>query len=671
MAIGVAGGAVWAAVSPRGETAAIQLEAQSTPGDNPFTSPIGQDDPAVKAPTADTSGTFSGATPGLYAAADKPSCDTGSLIAQLQADRSRAQAWAQALSINTEDIPGYAHALSPVLLRSDTAVTEHGYEPPAYNSYPAVLQAGTAVFVNGYGEPTVKCFSGNPLTRPGDLSDAGYSGARWSTFKPKAYTYVVPTRTVIVDYRYFDYEDHSIHVHQSPCAKNPGAKGCQAPNPANWCKNHPDDKICKIETGPAPGKDCSFDGKGWKCPTGFDLKNPPAPGCTVNGGDRWQCTPQIDPTKPIAAGCKAVGQEWQCDPMLDPTKNPKPGDCQPGINPQVTSHVWKCRFDPLHNVAPAKGCTLKDDGWECIPQIDPANPPGADCRADDANNKWVCPPTKGSPPSADCKPAGTGWDCPAKTDTTTPPRAGCTLGADGRSWNCPPQEDVAKTAEKGKVVTDAQNLAPEQQLCIEQGGDEGKCRQRFSGTNQPATDQGGGDTGTTGSPAGTTAGAGSSTTGPATTGTGSSTTGSSTSGSSTTGSSTPGSSTTGSSTTGSPFEPGAENAPGGKTGTTTGGSPPAGGASTTTTGGSTGTGAPTGTSGAATTGAAGTTTGTTTGSQTTGAPTTGTPTTGTPTTGAPGTTGPPAATTSGTTTGATSGAGSGASSGDEQKRGNN
>ena len=67
-------------------------------------------------------------------------------------------------------------SLQPVLLRSDTAVTSHGYADATFTAYPAVLQAGTAVFVNSYGEPTVKCFSGNPLTRAHADPAARYAG---------------------------------------------------------------------------------------------------------------------------------------------------------------------------------------------------------------------------------------------------------------------------------------------------------------------------------------------------------------------------------------------------------------------------------------------------------------------------------------------------------------
>jgi hypothetical protein len=50
------------------------------------------------------------------------------------------------------------------VLRAATSVTDHPYTDGAFVERPAVLAAGTAVLVNSYGEPTVKCYNGNPLT---------------------------------------------------------------------------------------------------------------------------------------------------------------------------------------------------------------------------------------------------------------------------------------------------------------------------------------------------------------------------------------------------------------------------------------------------------------------------------------------------------------------------
>ncbi len=247
-AVGLAGGVIWAAVSPA-QTAAVKLEAHATAGDNPFMPPVGDDEASVTPPTG-AAGTFSGGTPGLYGQnGDRPSCDTATLVSNLQADPTKEAAWASALNIRADEIPSYAQSLSPVLLRADTAVTAHGYDAPRYVSYPAVLQAGSAVFVNAFGEPTVKCFNGNPLTQGVQFADASYSGAQWSYFRPGGYTYVRPNRVVINVYNYYDLPKKFIRKFESWCSHHHGAEGCRFPNPKHWCEDDENRKGCKAARG--------------------------------------------------------------------------------------------------------------------------------------------------------------------------------------------------------------------------------------------------------------------------------------------------------------------------------------------------------------------------------------------------------------------------------------
>ena len=178
---------------------AVRLEPTSFAGANPFVSPVGKDQP-VSAVAA--GGEFSGATAGLYARNPAiPACDGQQLVAALQADDKRAAAWAQAENIRATDIPAFVAGLTPVLLRADTAVTAFGYDDPAFFSYPAVLQAGTAVLINGRGEPTVKCYNGNPLASraqpaPTVARTVSYVGPRWTTFRTTSVTVVRPSTTI-------------------------------------------------------------------------------------------------------------------------------------------------------------------------------------------------------------------------------------------------------------------------------------------------------------------------------------------------------------------------------------------------------------------------------------------------------------------------------------------
>ena len=84
-----------------------------------------------------------------------------------------------------------------MVLRSDTAVTNHGFSNGRATTIPAVLQAGTAVLVDEYGIPRVKCYCGNPLTEP-QQKKVTYTGTPWTDFRPAGITYVDPSPKVIV-----------------------------------------------------------------------------------------------------------------------------------------------------------------------------------------------------------------------------------------------------------------------------------------------------------------------------------------------------------------------------------------------------------------------------------------------------------------------------------------
>jgi hypothetical protein len=88
---------------------------------------------------------------------------------------AKAEAWADALGIEVGDISSYIQGLTPVRLRFDTRVTNHGFRDGKANAFQSVLQAGTAVMVDSTGMPRVKCNCGNPLGAPTPLGDTGTS----------------------------------------------------------------------------------------------------------------------------------------------------------------------------------------------------------------------------------------------------------------------------------------------------------------------------------------------------------------------------------------------------------------------------------------------------------------------------------------------------------------
>ena len=65
-------------------------------------------------------------------------------MAFLEANPTEARAWADVQGIEVGEIGDYVDGLTPMVLRSDTAVTNHGFTDGVANPIPAVLQAGTA-----------------------------------------------------------------------------------------------------------------------------------------------------------------------------------------------------------------------------------------------------------------------------------------------------------------------------------------------------------------------------------------------------------------------------------------------------------------------------------------------------------------------------------------------
>jgi len=197
----ILGGALVAVLATGSEEAAaaeVRTEPVSTSGRNPFMPSVGTDEPDVT-PPPDTAGTFPADTPGLYGGTMREgSCDADALVRFLEANPDKAAAFASVLGIQVADIRSYVATLTPVVLRTDTAVTNHGYANGRATTIPAILQAGTAVMVDKYGTPRVKCYCGNPLTPPKVYKDPVYVGPRWPTFTPTSITIIQQT-TVIID----------------------------------------------------------------------------------------------------------------------------------------------------------------------------------------------------------------------------------------------------------------------------------------------------------------------------------------------------------------------------------------------------------------------------------------------------------------------------------------
>lgn len=182
----------------------VTREPVATAGANPFMPPVGSDATGVTAPPG-AGGTYRADTAGLYGGSrDERTCDRQKLTRFLDSHRGQAAAWSGVLGIRTWDIDGYVAGLTPVLLRADTLVTNHGYLGGRATVLTSVLQAGTAVFVDRYGTPVVRCFCGNPLTAPTLYGSPTYVGPTWVSFDRTTITIVQSSPTVINNYALVD-----------------------------------------------------------------------------------------------------------------------------------------------------------------------------------------------------------------------------------------------------------------------------------------------------------------------------------------------------------------------------------------------------------------------------------------------------------------------------------
>ncbi|MGW0237841.1 DUF6777 domain-containing protein, partial [Streptomyces sp. NPDC002996] len=164
--------------SKAAESGEILLQPRAAAGPGPFTASTATTEapavlPAVaSAPKSPSGGgvtlrTLSGATPGLYAGAQEvAACDVARQAGLLAADKGKGRAFAEGADVDRSGVAAFLRSLTPVVLRADTRVTDHGFHDGSAVARQSVLQAGTAVLVDQYGAPRVRCVSGAPLKAP-------------------------------------------------------------------------------------------------------------------------------------------------------------------------------------------------------------------------------------------------------------------------------------------------------------------------------------------------------------------------------------------------------------------------------------------------------------------------------------------------------------------------
>lgn len=182
-------------------------EPAGEPGSDPFTDSVAAAGEDTGIPPEEAGGSTAGTAlevastpgsePGLYGGTqNQATCDSEQLISFLDANPSKAEAWASVEGITTEEIPAFIRSLTPTRLRYDTRVTNHGYRDGQATSVQSVLQAGTAVLVDDHGLPRARCACGNPLLAPQALTGVTYQGPTWSGFSTQNVQVVVSVQVV-------------------------------------------------------------------------------------------------------------------------------------------------------------------------------------------------------------------------------------------------------------------------------------------------------------------------------------------------------------------------------------------------------------------------------------------------------------------------------------------
>ena len=145
-----------------------------------------------------------GDTPGLYGGTRSDTCNAQGIRTYLEANPDKAAAWETAMALPPGQVGPFLGSLTPVTLRTDTAVTNHGFRDGSATAFQSVLQAGTECSSTPQGLPRVRCYCGNPLGEPDQPTSAAYTGVSWNGFSKSSVTVITKapkevTEFVVVD----------------------------------------------------------------------------------------------------------------------------------------------------------------------------------------------------------------------------------------------------------------------------------------------------------------------------------------------------------------------------------------------------------------------------------------------------------------------------------------
>ncbi|MDO5029450.1 MAG: hypothetical protein Q4E11_02565 [Corynebacterium sp.] len=211
----IAGGTTAYFVTGGGKSlAAMSYISSEDPGPDPFMDSTVNTDAA---PSSDNpylvntspQGAVAGSDPNIYGGTGELSvCDAAALVSNLQNNSDLNAAFAEGIGINAADVPRYVTSLTPVVLRQDTWVTNHGYDNGHAVPFQAVLQRGTAVMVDAYGAPRVRCSCGNPLAEAWNGYTAPETAkANWDGYDPRTVVTIYQTDVTINTFNVINVDD--------------------------------------------------------------------------------------------------------------------------------------------------------------------------------------------------------------------------------------------------------------------------------------------------------------------------------------------------------------------------------------------------------------------------------------------------------------------------------
>ncbi|MFH9725513.1 DUF6777 domain-containing protein [Streptomyces sp. NPDC017254] len=328
----------------------VFLQPIAAQGPDPFTASTARSTARVNAPgrsadpDAEQVREVTGSTPGLYGGTRaEGSCDVERQVSYLAADQDRTRAFAEAAGIPESHVGDWLRGMTPVVLRADTRVTNHGYSQGRANAFQSVLQTGTAVLVDQYGSPRVRCACGNPLRTPAAARDGVHQGEPWDGFDPDRVIVVRPTTTVVTSLVIVNAADRSW------IERRTGSDGGEDRKPAVEPACDPDE--CALTRSATP--DPATPDTGTRDPSAPDRRTSPDTSSRAPVPPAPEDSP---PVSPDASGTGGTGTE------------PTPGDPDPYPVPDTEPYPDP-RTDP-DPYAPGEAPTAPDGGLP--PELFPA-----------------------------------------------------------------------------------------------------------------------------------------------------------------------------------------------------------------------------------------------------------------------------------------------------------